>query len=417
MDPLSISASVLGLLNISGAVLGSCYRFVGKVKDAESDVDRVIRQVGSLTTILEDLGRLCEEGKCTSKGLENLGGENGALARIEKCLAELKLRLAGAAGPMSFRRKLQWPLDSKKVREILDKVTAEVPLVQLALDGDNHAKTKGILDAVQETRTREEREAILNWLRCTDPTVKHVASRKLHQPGSNTWALDAEAFTEWKTTPGQVLWLHGIPGAGKTIICSTIIDHIEGICKAQPGARLAYYYFDFGDRSSQNLSHVLRCLLWQLSSQDDLVSAPVLDLYADCDNGRKQVSDERLASALSEVLQGGQQAFIILDALDECAPEERDGFFDVLLDHIGRGPAKANFLITSRKESDIEERMTEVQDVVKLHIIPIFTGDVTTDIRLYVATQLSTQRATRGWHDKALRKEVEDAIAERAQGM
>lgn len=417
MDPLSISVAVLGLLKVAGTVLNSCYRFVGKVKDAESDVDRVMRHVGSLTAILEDLGRVCEEGKCTSKGLEGLGGENGTLARIEKCLRELEVRLVGAAGPMSFRRKLQWPLDTKKVREILDRITAEVPLVQLALDGDNHAKTEQILDAVQKTRAREEREDILNWLRCTDPTVKHVASRKLHQPGSNTWALNAAAFTEWKTTPGQVLWLHGIPGAGKTIICSTIIDHVEEICKAQPGARLAYYYFDFGDQSSQNLGHVLRCLLWQLSSQDLFVSAPVLDLYAASDNGRKQVSDERLASTLSKVLQGIQQAFIILDALDECAEEERHHFFDLLLDHIGSGPAKANFLITSRKEPDIAERMGELREVVKLHAMPVLTGDVATDIRLYVATQLSTQRATRAWDNQALRKEVEDTIAERAQGM
>ncbi|KAK3897852.1 hypothetical protein C8A05DRAFT_38570 [Staphylotrichum tortipilum] len=113
------------------------------------------------------------------------------------------VRLAGAAGPMNFRRKLQWPLDSKKMREILDKIKAEIPIIELAVVGDSYAMT----------------------LCCTDPTVKHVASRKIHQPSSNTWTLDADAFKEWKTTPGQALWLHGIPGAGKTIICSTIIDH------------------------------------------------------------------------------------------------------------------------------------------------------------------------------------------------
>ena len=262
MDPLSITASVIALLTVSEAILSSCYRFVGKVKDAESEVDTVIRQVGSLTVILEDLSRACEEDEGTSKRLEALGGDAGSLARLGKCLDELRGRLAAAAGPMNFRRKLQWPLDSKKVRDILDKIKAEIPLIELAVVGDSHAMTADIRNAVNETERRKEREAILSWLCCIDPTAKHIAARKLHQPGSNTWALDADAFKEWKTTPGQALWLHGIPGAGKTIICSTIIDYIEGtICKGRPESRLAYYYFDFANQATQNLNSLLRCLL------------------------------------------------------------------------------------------------------------------------------------------------------------
>lgn len=417
MDPLSIAASVIALLQISEAVLGSCYRFVGKVKDAESDVDRVIRQVGHLSAILEDLGSVCEEGNSCSKGLEGLGGDNGSLARIEKCLDELKSRLAAAAGPLSFRRKLQWPLDSKKVREILDKITAEMPILELAIVGDSHAVTLDIRNAVEETKRRDERERILNWLRCADPTVKHVASRKLHQPGSNLWALEADAFKEWKTTPGQVLWLHGIPGAGKTIICSTIIHHVEEVCKAQPALRLAYYYFDFSDASAQNLSYLFRCLLWQLCSQDDLVAAPVLSLYTACDNGRKEVSDELLASTLFDVLDGDRQTFVILDALDECPLQERERLFELTLERTGPEASRSNFLFTSRKERNIEECMSELGEVVELHIMPIFTGDVTADIRLYVSHQLSTRRGTRDWANKELLKEVEDTIAEGARGM
>jgi len=68
----------------------------------------------------------------------------------------------------------------------------------------------------EEARAREKRDKVLNWLCCADPTVKHAATRELHQPGSNQWALDHADFVHWKQTPGQTLWLHGIPGAGKT---------------------------------------------------------------------------------------------------------------------------------------------------------------------------------------------------------
>jgi len=59
----------------------------------------------------------------------------------------------------------------------------------------------------------------LNWLSCADPSVKHAASRELHQPGSNHWVLELDEFKGWKEHSGQVFWLHGIPGAGKTGMC------------------------------------------------------------------------------------------------------------------------------------------------------------------------------------------------------
>ena len=88
----------------------------------------------------------------------------------------------------------------------------------------------------------------------------------------------------------------------------------------------------------------------------------------------------------------------------------------MLLKHLGRASCKVNFLVTSRKQPDIEERMGEVPNS-KLHVMPIFTRDVTTDIRLYVAAQLATQRATRDWNDETLEREIEDTISEQAHGM
>jgi len=60
MDPVSSVASIIAVLQLSEAVLSSCYRFVGKVKDAASDIDRVIHQIGYLTTILQHLKNLAE---------------------------------------------------------------------------------------------------------------------------------------------------------------------------------------------------------------------------------------------------------------------------------------------------------------------------------------------------------------------
>ena len=66
MDPLSVAASVIAVLQLSESVLSSCYRFVGKVNDATSDVDRILREVGYLTAIFNDLNSLVMEESSSS---------------------------------------------------------------------------------------------------------------------------------------------------------------------------------------------------------------------------------------------------------------------------------------------------------------------------------------------------------------
>lgn len=42
---MEAAASVIAVLQLSEAVLSSCYRYIGRVKEAASDIDRVIHQI------------------------------------------------------------------------------------------------------------------------------------------------------------------------------------------------------------------------------------------------------------------------------------------------------------------------------------------------------------------------------------
>lgn len=416
-DPLSVAASIVALIQITQTVLTSCYRFVGQVNNAAAEVDRTIREVGQLMVILLDLNSLLEkDGSSGLSRLNTLAGERGPLTVCIQSIRELESKLSGAVGPMSFRCKLRWPFESKKVGEILDNIQKQMPILELALIGDNTEMTRDIKDLLENSKLREEREKVLNWLRCTDPTVKHLASRRLHQPGSNHWILELEVFKEWKNTPGQMLWLHGIPGAGKTIICSTIIGHVDEFCKSQPESRVAFYYFDFSDENIQKLTNVLRSLILQLSAHNEHLSSHVRSLYEICDNGRTEPDDELLASTFFDVLNEDQRSFVIIDALDECPLKGRNQFYQLVTQRFGERPGQYNFLFTSRKEQDIEQTMTEVGEKIKLHNVPILAEDVDADVRLHVRQLIAGHRTLKDWSQE-LRTEIEEKIVTGAQGM
>jgi hypothetical protein len=74
----------------------------------------------------------------------------------------------------------------------------------------------------------------------------------------------------------------------------------------------------------------------------------------------------------------------------------------------------SNFLFTSRKEPDIEQKMTKLR--VKLHNVPVLTGDVNADVRLHVTHFISDHRTMKDW-SKDLQTEIEDTISSGSQGM
>lgn len=64
----------------------------------------------------------------------------------------------------------------------------------------------------------EERNKIFRWLSKTDPFVDHNAARARHEPETGGWLIDSKEYLSWKKASASFLWLHGIPGSGKSIL-------------------------------------------------------------------------------------------------------------------------------------------------------------------------------------------------------
>ena len=55
MDPLSLTASLIAVVQISQAVLLFCYQIRGQIKDADDEVSRIITDVEALAATLDEL--------------------------------------------------------------------------------------------------------------------------------------------------------------------------------------------------------------------------------------------------------------------------------------------------------------------------------------------------------------------------
>jgi len=53
MDPLSVAAGVIAVLQVSREVLLCCYRIRGQIKDADDEIAQIIANVETLEVILD----------------------------------------------------------------------------------------------------------------------------------------------------------------------------------------------------------------------------------------------------------------------------------------------------------------------------------------------------------------------------
>ena len=77
--------------------------------------------------------------------------------------------------------------------------------------------------------------------------MNYQKALKQRQDATGLWFLESDQYTEWKTDAASFLWLYGIPGCGKTILSSTILQNVLQHCDSDPGKAVAYFFFDFHD--------------------------------------------------------------------------------------------------------------------------------------------------------------------------
>jgi hypothetical protein len=253
---------------------------------------------------------------------------------------------------------------------------------------------------------------IHQWLSPPDASSNYHKALKQRQADTGLWFLQSDSYIKWKKYGGSWLWLYGIPGCGKTILSSTILEDVLRHCDT-PGQVVAYFYFDFNDVQKQQAEPMLRSLLWQLSQQSHQI-ASILDLhYSSFDEGKRQPSIDTLLRMTRHILQKSQ-VHIILDALDECA--QRVEVMDILRTIAEWQLQNVHLIATSRRERGIESILEEFLSPQNCICLEVEVVDH--DIKQYVRQRLSDDKSLSKWgRDINLWDEIETALMRGSKGM
>ncbi|CAG8982672.1 hypothetical protein HYALB_00014050 [Hymenoscyphus albidus] len=166
-------------------------------------------------------------------------------------------------------------------------------------------------------RSKEDR-TILDWLTPIDFTAQQHDYISRRQSGTGQWLLDSDEFQSWIQTDKQTLFCPGIPGAGKTILASILVEELTSRFHENEKVGIAYIYCNFRRQDEQKKDDLLASLLKQLARHQPILPEVVKDLYNRHNAQRTRPSFDEISRSLQSTMAMYSRVFVVIDALDEC---------------------------------------------------------------------------------------------------
>lgn len=177
--------------------------------------------------------------------------------------------------------------------------------------------------------------------------------QKIRSIRTGQWLLESPEFKNWLADKQQTLFCPGIPGSGKTVITSVVIDTLFDAFQDDPSVGIAFCYCDYRQehRAPEKL---LRSLLQQPNRSWPSLPGTLLDLYQHHAAQSTRPSAAELYQVLASIFASFSRVFIVIDALDELSSSHRR----VLLSELFtlQSHSTVNLFATSRFLPDIVSR-------------------------------------------------------------
>jgi hypothetical protein len=251
-----------------------------------------------------------------------------------------------------------------------------------------------------------QRQEVIRSLESVNPSSLHHAAFKKHEEHTSNWLVQSPEWINWldRENPQMFLWIHGIPGSGKTVLASFIIEQVKAHCSNNLGLCHAYYYCHYSHNQDEGTSF-LKWIIAKLCRHAMWIPAQLKKIH---DHGYEPNFAE-LENALEAVLGKFEMTYVVIDAVDESTP--RDDLLAVIETIvIGKRFKNLKVLATSREHFDIEKVFAGISESISMS-----NSLVEKDIKLFVHSRLLSGPLVRRF--KHLLNQIEGVLVTGAQGM
>lgn len=267
---------------------------------------------------------------------------------------------------------------------------------------------------LEKERKERDRVRLLSHISSIKYQEEHRRMLRMPHLQSGKWLFESKPFTDWVESPESgVLCCFGIPGSGKTILTSNVINFLSSKVDNKSSA-IAFHYCTFSEPITLQTVSILGTILKQLL----LPKSSLLDtLYSELSFAfqiNSQIPDAKdLAFALRSVLTSYSEVYIIIDGLDECEKDVQQDILYAIEKIIELDEYTIKVWISSREDTDI---MNELKKYPSIHIAETkVAGDIANYVEVAVKAKL--QSGELFIRDQNLEEEIISTLTTKSQGM
>ncbi|KAK4220845.1 hypothetical protein QBC38DRAFT_493303 [Podospora fimiseda] len=178
----------------------------------------------------------------------------------------------------------------------------------------------------RQAEVDRRRKETISWLNPYNSqlTLEKYREARISCPDAGGWLLKIARFRGWFdptfcTEP--LLWITGIPGAGKSVLASVIVDAAQELDVPENDICVAFFFCQPDDSDANTFVAVARSILAQLVTQNTFLIPQVYEQSSL--SGEVTLSTNDLAKTLlTDVLSSCKNTYIIIDGLDACNRKE-----------------------------------------------------------------------------------------------
>ncbi|KAK4446171.1 hypothetical protein QBC34DRAFT_357172 [Podospora aff. communis PSN243] len=429
-EVLALGASIIAVIQAAERIVKVCKYFIESVNSYPSDLRLIYIEVAAIKANFESLEFVEKHDREVSAFLKTMTGPGGPFSGCLKSILELEKLVPPGIVPRGSkttkRRKtetlvaaLAWPLKKETARALLSDIAHYKSTISNALSTeilqDVKDMKRSLKEVTQQLTGMSATRVIRYWLNHSDSSPNHNAACGLYESGTGNWVLRTDEWKSWINLKYRCLWIHGIPGAGKTILAAHLTEEIASLESKQYGAGIqqtsrnriaSVYYYCSHARNQDEAGPFLRWIIPQLCRKVDRIPSLGYNMFMD---GRQPTMNQ-LLSLLEVVLSYFLTVYVTIDAVDES--QERQNLLNILV-KLASDPRFGNLqlLVTSREYADIKAVMSKISRPLSMS-----NPHVEADISVYVAAKVRSTSKFRHW-PALLRDEVEQALAVGAKGM
>ncbi|KAH6909746.1 hypothetical protein BKA70DRAFT_175144 [Coprinopsis sp. MPI-PUGE-AT-0042] len=285
------------------------------------------------------------------------------------------------------------------VSQVLQGVQVTGPLNVAARDVHNHYHRQ---ESAGDASIPPILESVPNF------RAIQIATLGRATPGTGFWIVECGTFRLWLDPDGwlRIMWGYGMPGAGKTIAASIVINALEvHASRSNSPVCVCYIYFRYSDHTKATTRSFLEVLVKQTLERHTGCLLRFNETYARHIREKTQPTEEELLSLLRQFT-GSMITFYVLDALDEAPTRVQLELIEKL------ASLNVKLFITSRPLKPVEASFPNV------HRFPIIAQG--SDIDIHIDKEISRSADLREILEDggpSLRSELAISIKEKCGGM